>query len=140
MCGWVCASAQTAVNVAVHAVHAAIERTLKSSLTRTDTYTCVLTHTHTHTLCCMLLHMLRARVHHMLQMEAGKALDIVRTEADVLQLVADVHCIIAAMMGSSTEVGWSARGAAVQAGLQSVGARRANARVRPGCFSSARWW
>lgn len=41
-------------------------------------------------------------------MEAGKTLDIVRTEADVVQLVSDVHCIIAAMMGSSTEVrGWA---------------------------------
>ena len=38
------------------------------------------------------------------QMEAGKALDIVRAEVDIIQLVADVHCIIAAMMGNTQEV------------------------------------
>jgi hypothetical protein len=37
-------------------------------------------------------------------MEAGKALDIVRAEVDIIQLVADVHCIIAAMMGNTQEV------------------------------------
>lgn len=42
-------------------------------------------------------------------MEAGKALDIVRSEVDMLQLVADVHCIIAAMMGPSGEVGMRGR-------------------------------
>lgn len=42
------------------------------------------------------------------QMEAGKALDIVRCEVDLVQLVSDVHCIIEAMVGRSGEVGgWS---------------------------------
>jgi hypothetical protein len=59
------------------------------------TWTLAQTHTHIYT---------RSHLHTHTQMEAGKALDIVRSEADVLQLVADVHCIIAAMMGSSTEV------------------------------------
>ncbi len=37
-------------------------------------------------------------------MEAGKALDIVRTEVDLVQLVHDVHCIIEAMVGRNGEV------------------------------------
>jgi len=55
---------------------------------------------------------------HVLQMEAGKALDIVRSEVDILQLVADVHCIIAAMMGSSRDV------SACDGGLQQLHHRR----------------
>lgn len=39
------------------------------------------------------------------KMEAGKALDIVRTEVDVQELVSDVHCIIDAMIGKESGVG-----------------------------------
>ncbi len=39
-----------------------------------------------------------------MQMEAGKTLDIVRTEVDLLQLVHDVHCIIEAMVGRNGNV------------------------------------
>ena len=38
------------------------------------------------------------------QMEAGKALDIVRTEVDLAELVGDVHLIIEAMIGRQAEV------------------------------------
>lgn len=38
------------------------------------------------------------------KMEAGKQLDIVRTQVDLAGLVSDVHCIIEAMIGRSDEV------------------------------------
>ncbi|GFH19214.1 uncharacterized protein HaLaN_16126 [Haematococcus lacustris] len=38
------------------------------------------------------------------KIEAGKALDIVRCEVDLTELVSDVHCIIDAMVGRSGEV------------------------------------
>ncbi len=38
------------------------------------------------------------------KLEAGKSLDIVRTLTDLRQLVADVHCIIEAMIGRQGEV------------------------------------
>ncbi|KAK9865276.1 hypothetical protein WJX84_009097 [Apatococcus fuscideae] len=38
------------------------------------------------------------------KMEAGKHLDVVRTEIDVKELVDDVHCIIEAMVGRNTSV------------------------------------
>lgn len=39
------------------------------------------------------------------QIEAGKALDVVRREVDLVELVSDVHCIIDAMVGRIGEVG-----------------------------------
>ncbi len=38
------------------------------------------------------------------KLEAGKRLDIVRREVDMYQLVADVHCIIEAMIGRGTDL------------------------------------
>lgn len=43
------------------------------------------------------------------KMEAGKALDIVRTEVDLFELVSDVHCIIEAMIGRNGEVGMNGK-------------------------------
>ena len=38
------------------------------------------------------------------KMEAGKQLDVVRTEVELQELVSDVHCIIEAMIGRSSDV------------------------------------
>ena len=88
------------------------------------------------------------------KLEAGKALDIVRSSVDLGQLVADVHCIIEAMIGRNGDlallepdmkVGEREHGsAAAWRGMQVTRTARRNVLLRennfPACWPSQQVW